>query len=211
MDCLTVSLPESGLVKPGNHRLVLKKVSPLCQGRYTCQVTGGSPPFHTAVGGGSLAVSILPPPGHQFLPILQGIQSTYQMGQHIRVTCQTSKSFPPASIQWTFNGAQVPAYSSSVSWTDSGLAMSRSSLVIRLSSPSLPSTLSIKCTSTIGTDYTKEVKRTVKFTSPSKPVLGEPLVSSKACRSLLGLHAVLVWTALLVRNCHVGFEMCFIS
>ena len=110
LDCLTISLPQSGLVKPGSHRLVLEKVSPLCQGRYTCQVTGGSPPFHTGVDGDNMAVSVLPPPGQQYLPVLHGIQENtdgYQMGQQISVECRTRESFPPASIEWTFNGEQV--------------------------------------------------------------------------------------------------------
>ena len=49
--CLKVSLPRSGLVKPGTHVLVIEKLNTTCHGRYTCQVTTASPPFYTGIIG----------------------------------------------------------------------------------------------------------------------------------------------------------------
>ena len=103
LDCLTVSLPQSGLVKPGSHRLVLENVTAMCQGRYTCQVTGGSPPFHTGVAGGHLSILVLPTAD----PTLHGLLGHYQVGQMLNVSCRSGSSAPPASIHWTWNGEQV--------------------------------------------------------------------------------------------------------
>ena len=103
--CLRVSLPQSGLLRAGSHRLVLEKVTEECQGTYTCQVTSGSPPFHTGEAGHHLGVSVLPPPGSH--PVLAGVQHHYQLGQHLSATCTSSPSNPSARIQWTLNGEQV--------------------------------------------------------------------------------------------------------
>ena len=97
---------------------------------------------------------------------------------------------------------QVPSNYSSVSWTDLGLATSISSLVIKLSSPSLPSTMTIICTSIIGKDYQKEIAGSAKLDKPSSPVLGEPLMSSKSSRGWQGL-------CLIVVSCRVCFKVWF--
>jgi len=176
--CLHVSLPQSGLLRAGSHRLVLEKVTEECQGTYTCQVTSGSPPFHTGAAGDHLGVSVLPPPGSH--PVLAGVQHHYQLGQHLSATCTSPHSNPPARIQWTFNGEQVAANNSFINWTTHGLATSISYLVIKLSSPRLPTTLTIICTSILGKKYREESVRLARLDKPSSPVLGEPLMSSKS-------------------------------
>ena len=44
-DC--ISLPQSGILKPGTHRLVINNASQTCSGKYICQVTESRPPFKT--------------------------------------------------------------------------------------------------------------------------------------------------------------------
>ena len=74
--------------------------------------------------------------------------------------------------------------------------MSSSVLVVRLSSPKIPSLLVVKCSSHIGEMYEDKVVARVKVTRPSKPVLGEPLLSGNH-RDMVG--GTLVITLLLVR------------
>ena len=42
-----ISLPQSGILRPGTHRLVINNASQLCSGKYICQVTESRPPFKT--------------------------------------------------------------------------------------------------------------------------------------------------------------------
>ena len=51
-----VSLPQSGIPRPGSHRLVLASASAGCSGRYICQVTESRPPFHTEQAAARLAI-----------------------------------------------------------------------------------------------------------------------------------------------------------
>ena len=75
--------------------------------------------------------------------------------------------------------------------------MSSSVVVVRLSSPKIPSMLVVRCSSHIGEMYRDSVVARVKVTRPSKPVLGEPLLSGNT-RDLVG--GTLVITFLLVRG-----------
>ena len=53
-DC--ISLPQSGILKPGVHRLVITSASEACSGQYICQVTESRPPFKTEQAAASLRV-----------------------------------------------------------------------------------------------------------------------------------------------------------
>ena len=44
-DC--VSLPQSGILRPGTHRLVINNATQACSGKYICQITESRPPFKT--------------------------------------------------------------------------------------------------------------------------------------------------------------------
>ena len=103
LTCLQVSLPQSGLVRPGTHRLVMDFITPTCQGTFTCQVTTAAPPFHTGQDSHFVTVSILP----ESPPILKGLESHYTLGSFVNLTCQSISSVPPANISWTVNGRKV--------------------------------------------------------------------------------------------------------
>merc|ERR1719233_1526442 len=51
----SVSLPQSGILKPGTHRLVLNNASLTGSGSYICQVTESKPPFSTEQGSATYA------------------------------------------------------------------------------------------------------------------------------------------------------------
>ena len=53
-DC--ISLPQSGILKRGLHRLVIRKASMACSGQFICQVTESRPPFKTEQDAGWLSV-----------------------------------------------------------------------------------------------------------------------------------------------------------
>lgn len=53
-DC--ISLPQSGILKPGVHRLVILNASQACAGQYICQVTESRPPFKTEQAAAKLTV-----------------------------------------------------------------------------------------------------------------------------------------------------------
>ena len=72
---------------------------------------------------------------------------------------------------------QVAARTFNTSYLSDGLASSSSVLVVRLSSPKMPSRLVVKCSSYIGEMYEASVVARVRVERPTKPVLGEPLLS----------------------------------
>ena len=53
-DC--ISLPQSGILKRGLHRLVISEARRECSGQYICQVTESRPPFKTEQDAGRLTV-----------------------------------------------------------------------------------------------------------------------------------------------------------
>ena len=66
-----------------------------------------------------------------------------------------------------------------ISYLPDGLAVSSSVLLLRLSSPKIPSRLVVKCSSHIGQIYQDDVVGRASVFRPSKPVLGEPLLSAQ--------------------------------
>ena len=96
--------------------------------------------------------------------------------------CDTSINnwFTSETISLIFWSFQVAANNSFINWTNHGLATTISYLVLKLSSPRLPTTLTIICTSIIGKKYREEAVRLARLDKPSSPVLGEPLMSSRS-------------------------------
>ena len=103
MRCLTVWLPQSGLVRPGLHQLSVRGVGGGCQGLYTCQVTTAAPPFYTAQAGAIMTV-FLPPASS---PVVRGARARYRLGDSLELSCSSSPSLPPQHHAWTINGQQV--------------------------------------------------------------------------------------------------------
>ena len=111
MRCLTVWLPQSGLVRPGSHQLTVRGVRPGCQGLYTCQLTTAAPPFYTAQAGAVMTV-FLPPASP---PVVTGARARYRLGDSLELTCSSPPSLPPQHQSWTVNGQQVDSKSFLVS------------------------------------------------------------------------------------------------
>jgi len=146
-----VSLPQSGLLKPGLHRLVVENISSSGVGRYTCQVTENRPPFRTEQATGSLAVFIKPVEG----PRIDGLLPYYTSGDRLNVSCEAGPSLPAPSLAWRLNGKTVAATSSikaesSSSTSTPTLLSSSSILTLHLSSSRLGPRLSLRCTAHIG-------------------------------------------------------------
>jgi len=170
---LSVSLPQSGILKPGTHRLVINNASRESAGRYICQVTESRPPFKTEQAAARLQVLERPPSG----PSISGLSPSYHLGSLLNVTCLTQPGHPPPQITWSLNGKQVPTHRHNISYIPGGLAVSSSLLLLRLSSSKMPSRLVVKCSSYIGQVYQEDAVGRAIFIRPSQPVLGEPLIS----------------------------------
>eukprot|EP00090_Calanus_glacialis_P008406 TRINITY_DN16732_c0_g1_i3.p1 TRINITY_DN16732_c0_g1~~TRINITY_DN16732_c0_g1_i3.p1 ORF type:complete len:202 (+),score=61.24 TRINITY_DN16732_c0_g1_i3:84-608(+) len=81
----SVSLPQSGILKPGTHRLVINNASRESAGSYICQVTESRPPFSTEQAAVKLHVLVRPPSS----PSLSGLSPSYQLGSLLNVSCRT--------------------------------------------------------------------------------------------------------------------------
>merc|ERR1712110_134834 len=81
-----ISLPQSGILRPGTHRLVINNISQLCSGKYICQVTESRPPFKTEQAAAVLQVLEKP----EGPPSLFGMRAEYNRGSILNVTCQSS-------------------------------------------------------------------------------------------------------------------------
>ena len=99
----SISLPQSGILKPGTHRLVLNNASMSGAGSYICQVTQSRPPFSTEQAAAKLQVLVRPPSA----PSLSGLSPSYQQGSLLNLSCSTKPGFPPPQIGWSLNGKQV--------------------------------------------------------------------------------------------------------
>ena len=105
--CLTVWLPQSGLLRPGTHRLTVRRVERGCQGVYTCQVTTSAPPFYTAQAGAVMTVFLSPASS----PVVRGARAHYRLGDSLELSCSSPPSLPPQHQTWTINGHQVGSLS----------------------------------------------------------------------------------------------------
>lgn len=175
-DC--VSLPQSGLLRPGLHRLVLENVARGSSGDYICQVTESSPPFHTEQAAARLQIFVRPREG----PQLAGLLEDYRPGAVLNVSCTSGPSLPPCSLTWTVNGKQVAASSWSVgSESASGLLPSSSQLQLRLSQArvaQLGAHITVRCTAAIQQVFSAHQSGRASLLRVSQPVLGEPLLSN---------------------------------
>jgi len=175
-DC--VSLPQSGILRPGTHRLVINNATQACSGKYICQITESRPPFKTEQAAAVLKVLERP----ALPPILSGMQSEYQQGSILNVSCSSSPGLPAPDLTWTINGQKVPAFSTNTSQvTNSSLASSQSRLIVKFNSADIPSRITVRCTANIGQLYQEHVVGRAVFIKQSDtkpvPVLGEPLMS----------------------------------
>ena len=151
-------------------------------------------------------------------PSLSGLSPSYQLGSLLNVSCRTQPGLPPPEISWSINGKQVititaisltlnysisilqvKARSFNISYLPDGLAVSSSVLLLRLSSPKIPSRLVVKCSSHIGQIYQDDVVGRASVFRPSKPVLGEPLLSAQGRhRGGDSLGILVIWVISLV-------------
>jgi len=199
-----ISLPQSGILKPGVHRLVINNASQSCSGQYICQVTESRPPFKTEQAAGVMRVLERP----ALPPILSGMESEYQQGSILNVSCKSYPGLPAPLLSWSINGQKVPAFSSESSMiNDSSLSFTESRLIIKFNTAETPTRITVRCTASIGQIYEEHVVARAVFIKPPEkdtkpvPVLGEPLMSGNIgkprCWSSL-LRLLLLWLLLLI-------------
>jgi len=224
-----ISLPQSGILKPGVHRLVINNASQSCSGQYICQVTESRPPFKTeqaagvmrVLGTNSKSLESRPPFKTEqaagvmrvlerpaLPPILSGMESEYQQGSILNVSCKSYPGLPAPLLSWSINGQKVPAFSSESSMiNDSSLSFTESRLIIKFNTAETPTRITVRCTASIGQIYEEHVVARAVFIKPPEkdtkpvPVLGEPLMSGNIgkprCWSSL-LRLLLLWLLLLI-------------
>ncbi|XP_026733283.1 uncharacterized protein LOC113497776 [Trichoplusia ni] len=84
--------------------LVLSAAASGTAGRYRCEVSGERPLFPTVSGHADMDVVVLPTNG----PVLTGLESTYRLGDDVKVNCTSDRSRPSNKLSWYINGEPAP-------------------------------------------------------------------------------------------------------
>lgn len=66
---------------------------------YSCEVSADAPSFHTAIVSATMNVVELPEED----PIVIGMQRKYKVGDSVKVTCTSGRSYPPTNLTWFIN------------------------------------------------------------------------------------------------------------
>lgn len=83
--------------------VVLKDVELETSGKYKCEVITEGPLFHTKIGEGNMTVIDLP----DSTPVLEGVKTSYQLGERVHVNCTSPYSKPAATLEWHINDELV--------------------------------------------------------------------------------------------------------
>ncbi|XKL65470.1 hypothetical protein PGB90_008890 [Kerria lacca] len=79
--------------------ITLKPLNFNSTGSYRCEVSTDGPNFETVVRNGNMTVIVFP----NDKPVIDGIQSWYNVGDYITGNCTSARSNPPAELFWYIN------------------------------------------------------------------------------------------------------------
>ncbi|KAJ9591675.1 hypothetical protein L9F63_001762, partial [Diploptera punctata] len=71
-------------------------------GNYKCEVSTEAPNFETIADSSYMTVMAYPSED----PMIEGVLSTYSLGDYISANCTSGKSKPAANLTWHINGAK---------------------------------------------------------------------------------------------------------
>ncbi|XP_069675827.1 uncharacterized protein [Periplaneta americana] len=127
-------------------------------GNYKCEVSTEAPNFVTVAQSSNMTVMAFPSED----PVIEGVLSTYMIGDYLSANCTSAKSNPPATLTWHINGIQdvmrIWEYREGPDETDSQDLHSKTlGLHFRIQDShfinnggSLSPRMEIRCTSTVG-------------------------------------------------------------
>ncbi|XP_011871170.1 PREDICTED: uncharacterized protein LOC105563838 [Vollenhovia emeryi] len=95
-----VSGIEVNVSKSNSHDVTLVNVSRNLTGIYKCEVSAGSPSYHTLIEKDKMEVVDAPKTD----PVIRTEKERIAMGETLRVNCTSGKSRPAPRIQWKLNG-----------------------------------------------------------------------------------------------------------
>ncbi|XP_054709141.1 uncharacterized protein LOC129218844 [Uloborus diversus] len=94
------------LDKSNSSHVFLNSTDLNSEGLYGCEVSGEAPSFSTAKSEDEMRVYALPSGG----PDIIGLQSRYQVGDEVNITCSFGPSKPAAKVNWYINGELAQAH-----------------------------------------------------------------------------------------------------
>ncbi|TRY78755.1 hypothetical protein TCAL_09465 [Tigriopus californicus] len=137
-----------------DREVVLREISLLSSGIYTCEASSEAPRFKTISGQGHMKVIDLP----DSKPILSGgSPKGYRVSEWMDVNCTSPNSRPPAQLKWYINNEMVdPRYIIQLPPFKSHAGLYTSTLRLRFQLKRhhfIQGHVTVKCTSTIYTEY----------------------------------------------------------
>ncbi|XP_069674524.1 uncharacterized protein [Periplaneta americana] len=146
------------LQKSNINRVTLINLHFNTSGNYKCEVSTEAPNFVTVAQSSNMTVMAFPSED----PMIEGVLSTYTIGDYVTANCTSGKSNPPAVLTWQINGIQDDAraweYREGPDETDTqGLHTKTVGLHFRIQNTHFTSNggglsprMEIRCTSTVG-------------------------------------------------------------
>ncbi|XP_069674525.1 uncharacterized protein [Periplaneta americana] len=146
------------LQKSDKNKVTLINLHFNTSGNYKCEVSTEAPNFETVAQSSNMTVMAFPSED----PMIEGILSTYMIGDYVTANCTSGKSNPPAVLTWQINGIQDDArvweYRDGADETDSqGLHTKTVGLHFQIQNTHFTSNggglspkMEIRCTSTVG-------------------------------------------------------------
>ncbi|XP_037083444.1 uncharacterized protein LOC119103870 isoform X1 [Pollicipes pollicipes] len=144
------------VARSNEHDLYLSQVDLDAAGWYKCEVTSGAPLFWTVEKRKKVQVVDMP----DDLPSIKGHESSYRVGDVMKLNCSSYRSYPPVKLHWYVNEEPVSrvAWTSVESWTNPE-PFSMSTTFSRLTHTVSPDDFNdglmrVRCTASMnGTDY----------------------------------------------------------
>ncbi|XP_068084816.1 uncharacterized protein [Anabrus simplex] len=101
------SLPVRGVTllnaRCNMENVTLTKLTFNSSGMYRCEVSTEAPNFQTVYMNRNMTVIALP----RREPMIEGVLSTYTIGDSVRALCTSDKSNPPSQLSWFINGVKA--------------------------------------------------------------------------------------------------------
>ncbi|XP_018341810.1 PREDICTED: uncharacterized protein LOC108748265 isoform X2 [Trachymyrmex septentrionalis] len=90
--------------KSNSHDVTLVNVSRELTGTYKCEVSAGSPSYHTGIQRAKMEVVDAPKTG----PAIRTEKERIAVGEMLRANCTSGKSRPAPDVTWKLNGEAIP-------------------------------------------------------------------------------------------------------
>ncbi|XP_068084009.1 uncharacterized protein [Anabrus simplex] len=105
------SLPVVGITLLNDTRcnmenVTLTRLTFNSSGRYRCEISTEAPNFKTVYRISNMTVVALPLDD----PMIEGVLSSYFIGDSVRASCISAKSNPPAQLAWFINGVEADGW-----------------------------------------------------------------------------------------------------